>query len=215
MTYFHYKGFFTEERKKSLMIGIVIFALALIFQLYASAYTTRVSSNFVRDILLDNLPVVGLNTIIVEGAFIFTLFVTLLVISKPKYLIFSLKAGAIFIATRAMFNALTHLGIYPNSVVLDKGFWDNIYGSLGMTAGFFFSGHTGFPFLFALIFWNEKVLRYIFLSVSLLFGISVLLAHVHYSIDVFAAPYITYSIFVMSKYLFSNDYSLITEKTSN
>ena len=39
----------------------------------------------------------------------------------------------------------------------------------------------------ALTFWNNKFLRRFFLFASIVAGFSVLLGHLHYSIDVFAA----------------------------
>ena len=73
---------------------------------------------------------------------------------------------------------------------------------------FFYSGHTAFPFLLALIFWDNKYLRYLFLFLTVFFGASVLLAHVHYSIDVFAAPFIVYGMFIITTRLFPHDYAL-------
>jgi len=63
-----YKDIFTKERRRSLLVAFVILGLAVVFQFYASMYSQRVSSNFVHDIILDNLPIVNLNLIIVEGA---------------------------------------------------------------------------------------------------------------------------------------------------
>jgi hypothetical protein len=37
------------------------------------------------------------------------------------------------------------------------------------------------------------------------FGLSVLIAHIHYSIDVFAAPFMAYSIFSLARYFFKKD----------
>jgi len=120
-----------------------------------------------------------------------------------------MKAVAVFIATRAFMISVTHLGVYPGQIVPDPGFFDGIYSALNLQAGYFFSAHTGLPILMALIYWDEKFWRYVFLAFSLIFGISVLLAHVHYSIDVFASPFMTYSIFKLSQYLFSDDYELM------
>ncbi len=39
----------------------------------------------------------------------------------------------------------------------------------------FFSGHTGAPFLLALIFWKQPALRAVFLGASGVFAVSVLL----------------------------------------
>lgn len=208
-----YKDFFTKARVRSLCVALILFGLALAFQFYASAYSNRVSSTFVPDLILDILPVINLNSIIVEGALTAIAGSIILLLVKPKYLIFTLKAAALFIATRAVFISLTHLGIYPGSISPDRGFFNRVYTGLDLEAGFFFSGHTGLPFLMALIFWREKFWRYSYLIISAVFGVAVLFAHVHYSIDVLAAPYITYSIFVMAKYFFASDYKLTTSQT--
>lgn len=204
-----YKNFFTRERTKSLLVGLLLFSLGLVFQHYASIYSLQNAGRFVGDIFLDNLPVVDLNAIIVEGALFIVVASTVIVLAKPRYIIFTLKSVAIFIAIRSFFVAATHLGVYPGQIVPSDGFFGQIYVALNLQAGYFFSAHTGLPFLLGLIFWDERPWRYFFLTVSGLFGVSVLLAHVHYSIDVFAAPFMTYSIYKMSQYLFSDDYKLI------
>ncbi len=204
-----YVGFFTKERIRSLFVGIFFLVLALIFQSYASEYSTANSGRFVGDLLLDHLPVVNLNAIIIEGAFFMILMTLCLLLLQPKRLTFAIKAVAVFVAVRSVCVAVTHLGIYPNQVLPGNGFIDQVYVALNLQAGYFFSAHTGLPFLMALIFWDDKPWRYAFFCVSALFGVSVLLAHIHYTIDVFAAPFMTYSIFKLSQYLFDGDYKWI------
>lgn len=206
----NYKDFFTKERIRSLSVAFLLLALALTFQYYASAYSTHNATHFVGDIFLDNLPVINMNAVIIEGALFVILVSLILILREPKYILFTLKAVAIFIAIRAFFVAVTHLGIYPDQVVPDSnGLLDRIYLALNLQAGYFFSAHTGLPFLMALIFWSKRFWRIIYFLLSAVFGVAVLLAHVHYSIDVFAAPFMTYSIFKLAEYLFSEDYKLI------
>lgn len=203
-----------RTKRRSLITGAILLFLALVYEFWASSYATRVGGTFVGDIILDNTPVFHLNFIIVEGALACLLgTLILLFIFKPHYLPFTLKAAAIFIAVRAFMISATHLGIYPNQLVPDNGFFDGIYKALDLEAGYFFSAHTGLPFLMSLIFWDEKLWRYAFLALAVIFGAAVLLAHVHYSIDVFAAPFMTYSIFKLAQYLFDEDYQLIEPKT--
>ncbi|WP_460374341.1 hypothetical protein, partial [Staphylococcus aureus] len=97
--------------------------------------------------------------------------------------LFSLKALSIFIIVRALFISLTHVGFYP--VHLDPGivFFADLYLYLNFQLGFFFSGHTGLPFLIALIFWDDLRTRLILILLSVVFGAAVLVAHIHYSID--------------------------------
>jgi len=70
----------------------------------------------------------------------------------------------------------------------------------------FFSGHVGLTYLMALLLWDTPRLRYIYLAISIMFAAVVLLGHLHYSIDVFAAYFITYSIYILSTRLFKRDY---------
>jgi hypothetical protein len=69
----------------------------------------------------------------------------------------------------------------------------------------FFSGHTGMPFLGALVFWDDKLVRWVYILASIFFAIVVLLGHLHYSIDVFSAFFITYSIYRIADISFNKD----------
>jgi hypothetical protein len=208
-----YRDFFTQPRLRSLCVAFFILAISLVLQFYASAYSTRSAGHFVGDFFLDNLPTINLNPIIIEGALWTILMSLILILLKPKYLLFTMKTASVFIVTRSFFVAVTHLGIYPDQVVPSTGFFDHLYLALNLQAGYFFSAHTGLPFLLALIFWDEKPWRYFYFTVSLIFGISVLLTKIHYSIDVFAAPFMTYSIYKMSRFMFAEDYRIIGSTT--
>jgi hypothetical protein len=206
-----HKGFWPVERKRSMYLGLLLLFLALLVQVSAGHYSARraLTASPVGDIFLDNLPVLDLDFVIVQGAIIAVAIGIMLFAKHPRYAIFGVKAIALFIIVRAFFVDLTHVGIYPRTMFDVGGMGAGIYNTINFSGNFFFSGHTGLPFLLALIFWREKIWRYFFLGVSVFFGMSVLLAHVHYSIDVFAAPFITYSILHIAEKLFPRDYALI------
>jgi hypothetical protein len=165
----------------------------------------------VRDLVLDSLPTVNADAVIVQGAILFLLICIALFLWHPRHLFFGVKAVALFVMVRATFLNLTTFGVHPSQAVFDDGFGSALYNLVNFDGNFFFSGHTGMPFLMALIFWNIKQLRVLFLAIAVLFAASVLLAHVHYSIDVFAAPFITYGIFRIAQWLFSSDYALCAD----
>jgi hypothetical protein len=138
---------------------------------------------------------------------LFITFVILICFYKPARIPFVLKASALFIFTRAIFITLTHLAPPAHqSVVNAVSYWERLISGSG--DDLFFSAHTGYPFLMALVFWKSKPLRYIFLFASAFFGFAVLLGHLHYSIDVFSAFFITYGIYNMAKYFFKKDFEL-------
>ncbi len=208
----HYKGFWTPARKNSMYLGILLMILSILIQITVGRYDSfRASFSYpAGDIFLDNLPVVNLSGIIVFGALTLWVGAWLLLIYEPKYLIFGTKAVALFIVSRAFFMSLTHIGAYPvNASPSPDNVGYSIYHLFTFQGNFFFSGHTGFPFLLALIFWDNKLLRRTFLALTVFFGATVLLAHVHYSIDVFAAPFIVYGVFVITAKLFPRDYALL------
>lgn len=207
------RDLFSPAWRFSLAGALILLAGAYVTEhfanLYELSYSLRPTSTYVGDLLLDNLPVVNLNLIIIEGAFFSIIAGVLFVSRRPRSILFSLKALALFIVIRALFVSLTHVGIYPGNVDPGFGFFDGIYMYLNFQTGFFFSGHTGLPILMAFIFWREFPARVAFLALSAVFAVAVLLAHIHYSIDVFAAPFMAYGIFTIAKALFPRDYALL------
>ncbi|OGZ53379.1 MAG: hypothetical protein A3B25_02045 [Candidatus Ryanbacteria bacterium RIFCSPLOWO2_01_FULL_48_26] len=207
-----HKDFWNSQHRSSLYLGVFLLALSFTVQVGAGHYSVKKAalSGFTGDIFLDNLPTFDLDFVVVQGAIYFWLFSMMLLVARPRYLLFALKAIALFIICRAFFISLTHMGIYPDRAVFDgNGLLNHVYSRLISGGEFFFSGHTGAPFLLALIFWSDELWRRFFLVATVLFGASVLLAHVHYSIDVFAAPFIAYGIFRIAVEIFRSDYLLL------
>jgi hypothetical protein len=190
----------------SLLEALLLFIVSVYATHLASRYAEINASNFVEDLILSNTRVYDFELIFVHGAIMMTLFVVVLCFVFRKTAPFLIKTVSLFIIIRAMFVSLTHLGPYPTKLMLDSGLLNFI------TTGndLFFSGHTGLPFLVALIFWNHLYLRVLFISTSVVFGVIVLLAHLHYSIDVFAAFFITYSIYHIAIKFFKKDYEFFS-----
>jgi hypothetical protein len=194
----HFKN---KEFLISFVLSIVLLFISLVVNFYAGQYATESASGSVTDIILSNTKAYDLDGLFVYGSLFFffiTLFISLL---QPKKIPFLVKSIALFVIIRSFFISLTHIGPFPSQIQITS----DILSKLTFGGDLFFSGHTGLPFLLALIFWQNRLLRYIFLIFSIGFGIIVLLAHLHYSIDVLSAFFITYSIFHIAKYLFKRD----------
>ncbi len=185
-----------------LIEALVLFAVSVAATHYASRYAEIRASNHVEDIILSNVPVFDFEFLFVELAIALMLFVVALCIKYSRGSPFIIKAVSLFILIRAGFVSLTHIGPFPTRLPIESNLLDFITSGNDL----FFSGHTGLPLLIALIFWNHKYLRTLFVSASAMFGVIVLLSHLHYSIDVFAAFFITYAIYHLSLKIFKPDY---------
>ncbi len=188
----------------SFIICLLALAAAFTFNFYTSIYASDVASNQVTDIILSNIPTYDVDMVFVYGPIFVWIFFIALLLHEPKRIPFALKSIALFIVIRAIFTTMTHLGPYP--YVIPPGYNGDWMRSLTFGSDLFFSGHTGFPFLMALMFRKvNKIYYYIFITASLFFGTVVLLGHYHYTIDVAAAFFITYSIYVLATMWFKKD----------
>lgn len=192
----------------SVPLSLSLFLASIfIVQPLAVKYATERASNPVDDIILSNIPAFNVDELFVYGMFLLVAVVTLLLLANPKRIPFVLHTLTLFVLIRAAFVSMTHLGPFPTQTAVDFG---ETITKIFFGADLFFSGHTGSPFLLALIFWQEKRLRYLFLTWSIFFAVVVLLGHVHYTIDVFAAFFITYTIYHLALWLFPKEHVLFT-----
>lgn len=201
--HFTHKGFLA-----SVAVAIVIFSMSLVINSFATSYATAKASNPVSDIVLDNIPVFDVDVIFFFGPVLLIIAICLLAFSEPKRLPFILKSIAIFIVVRSVFTTLTHIGVSPDGIVPDTLIVNDIGGwfqKLMFGGDLFFSGHTGLPFLMALVFWDKKWLRIGFITLSVFFGMIVLMGHIHYTIDVVSAFFITDGVFRITESIFKKD----------
>lgn len=195
----------------STVVSVSALFLSTFVNYYAGMYATKHASNSVTDIILSNIPVFDVEAIFVYGSFFLIVFVSALLIVQPKYIPFTLHSLTLFIVIRSIFISLTHIGPFPSQTILDLG---NISNKFIFGGDMFFSGHTGIPFLMALVFWRVKHLRYLFIIWSVMFGVTSLLGHLHYTIDVLSAFFITYTIFHIAEIVFKKERDLFHKKST-
>jgi hypothetical protein len=195
---------------RSFFIAIILFVISLGLNYFASQYATLRAGPPVGDIILDNIPVLELDFLHSYGPVFFWLIILIFILKKPQTLPFTLKAIALFVVIRSIFVVLTHLGVSGDAIQAEAPL--NFIEKLSYGGDLFFSGHTGLPFLMALNFWSNKWLRIFCLISAVFFGTLVLLVHRHYSIDVLAAFFITYTIHDLAKHFFPTDYKLFLDR---
>lgn len=158
----------------------------------------------VGDLILDYIPTIDIGFFYTWGMAVMMIVITFYtVLVRPELAPWVLKTYGLFAFVRAGFILLTHLGP-PEGLI----FFDNpemvkniVFEKFFYVNDLFFSGHVGNLFLGYLLFRNFKF-RWFCLIGSILMGVTVLLMHIHYSIDVFGAYFITYGIYAFSNRIF-------------
>ena len=187
-----------KDYRLAAALSLLVFVGSVAASLLAGHFANRYASNPVDDLILSNTPAFNVDFLFVYGTALFVIFVASLAFAHPRRIPFTFFSLAIFFFIRAGFITLTHIAPFPEQAAVEFGSTIRHYF---FGSDLFFSGHTGSPFLMALIFWHEYRLRIIFLAWSVFFAAVVLLGHLHYSIDVASAYFITYTIFVICERL--------------
>lgn len=113
------------------------------------------------------------------------------VLPYPAKLVFAIECYSLLIIIRMVMMFLLPLNPPGGMILLNDPFVQFFGSGQILTKDLFFSGHTATIFLFYLIS-EKKTFRMFFLSATVLVGVSVLLQHVHYAVDVVSAPFFSY-----------------------
>ena len=112
-------------------------------------------------------------------------------VTNPGRLIFTIQCYSLLLLTRMVMMYLLPLNPPKGMILLNDPFVQLFGTGQILTKDLFFSGHTATIFLFYLVS-EKKAYRIFFLLATILVGVSVLLQHVHYVIDVVSAPFFSY-----------------------
>lgn len=190
----------------SLISAVLLFILGMVLHDYVNAYNDSVKYLPVGDLILDNIPTINLEYLFTWGFyFIITLIVLYPLFFRQEIVPFALKTYALLIIVRLGFITLTHVGP-PVGFFYDGTyeFLDTPFDALLFRNDLFFSGHVSFTFMGYLLYRESKQFKWFLLWSTFVMACTVLFMHVHYSIDVFAAFFITYGIYALSNKLFNN-----------
>jgi len=188
-----------RENRKLLIVSILFFLIAFFMNYVAGNYVEKKSSSPVDDLILDHIPTLDFDFFYVYGySLIILIFFLYPLFFKVKELHIVISQFSLLVLIRSFFISLTHLTTPANSLIYTA---PKLFILLDFKNALFFSGHTAVPFLGFLIFRKEKI-GIFFLIATVVMMITVLFMHVHYSIDVFAALFITYGAFKFGEWFF-------------
>lgn len=197
--YTDWKNFWSNKKsKQTLIIGIVIFIILLFAFPHFFNFIEQREGATINDFVLNNLPAINLSIPIFSIIWICAILTVWQCFQSPKILLLFLWGFIFLTFSRMATILLVPLNPPQQLIPLIDPISNSFYGGIFITKDLFYSGHTATIFLMYLCL-NQPIQKKIVLVGTILVGIMVLIQHVHYTIDVFAAFPVTYFIFLATK----------------
>lgn len=153
-----------------------------------------------NDPLLNMLQPINLTWLIFTVIYLSLILTISLLIKNPMSLLFAIRAYSVMISLRIIAMYLLPLNPPAGMILLNDPFVQFFGSGNILTKDLFFSGHTATLFLFYLLI-DNKIYKNILLVLTIIIAYLVLAQHVHYSIDVFAAPFFSYAAYKIVGFL--------------
>jgi membrane-associated phospholipid phosphatase len=115
----------------------------------------------------------------------------------PRDLVRAVQAYSIMVGLRIVVMYATPLEAPPGMIVLQDPLVQHLGTGRALTKDLFFSGHTSTLFLVSLAMRGPRV-RALFFACTAAVAFCVLWQHVHYTVDVLAAPFFAYAAFQLA-----------------
>lgn len=182
----------SKNNKIELCITLILLVVALTSLANFLNFVEARQGVVLPDPILDLFNPINL-TWLIFALIYSSLFVAIATIIKnPKRLIFAIQLYTLMIVVRIFAMYVLPLNPPANMIMLNDPLVEFFGTGQTLTKDLFFSGHTATLFILFLV--SEKQLyKTIFLISTIVVAIAVLLQHVHYTIDVFAAMFFTYA----------------------
>lgn len=188
----------------SVLIGIAIFIPSFF------SYIQSVNGHRINDMVLNILPVRDMSLYIFLLIYPVILLSVINLSTQPFLLLKCLQAYCLLVLIRVLTMYLVPLDPESSIINLEDPFVGRLfYNGSVITKDLFFSGHVSTMFLLFLTI-PFCPLKTIFITATLLVAVFILMQHVHYTVDVIAAPLFSWICYKMvlleSKVLKSFEY---------
>ena len=185
-----WKEFITERKLEVILTLFFLAGILFIFPKFLT-YVEQREGVVLPDPILKLFNPVDLTWLTFTLIYISLVIAILNFSLKPELLFTALQSYTLLVILRMIVMYITPFNAPEKLVPLNDPFVQMFGSGDILTKDLFFSGHTATLFLLFLI-TDKKYLKIIFITCTLLVGISVILQHVHYTVDVVTAPFFAY-----------------------
>lgn len=189
---------FLKEKSNRFELVITLFLLAVVLTSLANFlnYVEARKGVLLPDPLLNLFNPIDLTWLTFALIYV-SLIVAIATLSKnPKRLLFAVQLYTLMVAVRILAMYLLPLQPPEKMIILNDPLVEFFGTGQTLTKDLFFSGHTATLLILFLVS-EKKIIKTIFMISTIVVAIAVLLQHVHYTIDVFAAVFFTYTCYVV------------------
>jgi len=196
-----WKSFLKDKKNLTeFIITAVIVTLVIIAFSHFLHFVEQREGVVLNDPLLNAFNPIDLTWLTFALIYLSLIIFVITTFNKPDKLLVAFQAYGLMLIFRTIAMYLTPFEAPETILLLNDPFVQFFAKGDILTKDLFFSGHTGTLFLVSLLAEN-KTLKTIFLILTILVGFAVLLQHVHYSVDVFVAPFVAYGSYRIIKNL--------------
>lgn len=184
-------GWQQKKFKTKLMAGAIVMCVLLTaLPVFFSVIEQR-NGYVLNDAVLSAITPVNVSIPIFALNWAMGLLMLIRCIQQPYIFIFFLWGFICLSLSRVITISLVPLNPPTGMVELKDPLINAFYGSRFITKDLFFSGHTATQFLMFMAF-RKRTDKLLALIATVVMGVMVLMQHVHYTIDVIAAPFLTF-----------------------
>jgi hypothetical protein len=151
-----------------------------------------------QDILLNNIPAINVSLFIFIVIWSLALLTLIRAIQQPEIFITFLFSFFVLSISRIITISLVPLNPPQGLIPLIDPLSHTFYGGTFVTKDLFYSGHTATQFLMFLCL-KKRTDKIVTVISTISIAVLVLVQHVHYSIDVIAAPFFAYLSFIIGR----------------
>ncbi len=185
-----------KKLRLEMIVTLILISAALLALTHFLNYVEARNGVVLPDPVLALFKPVDLTWLIFGLIYCSLILAVVMLARRPEVLMLAMQTYTLFVIVRIAAMYLVPVNPPRQMIRLDDPFVQFFGTGQLLTKDLFFSGHTATLFLLFLVAPN-RIVKLLFLVFTFIVGISLLLQHVHYTIDVFAAPFFTYTCYKM------------------